>query len=254
MIMADTSTRLSFEFRCTKVDATPFLFALDCLSHLSVAETAPDGLIPVPPELRSFCPPVGETSHLPIAYRHWASLLDIFDDPEDLDLGITAHYDKTEGRLWICDEAGRPNIDALAALIQRLLPCWLPIGFEWSHDCAKPRTDAFGGGWCLITEDQIMCETTADQLNRAWRAVIDAEQISSCASVASDRVGSDYRVSWLIDVDAPSPLEAADEAFAAMRDPVTTATVFEVTDSTGARFTVDVDARSEEPCEPMVLS
>jgi hypothetical protein len=254
MIMADTSTRLSFEFRCTKVDATTFLFALDSLIHLSEAETAPDGLIPVPPELRPFCPPVGETSHLPVAYRHWASLLDIFDDPEDLDLGITAHYDETEGRLWICDEAGRPNIDALAALIQRLLPCWLPIGFEWSHDCSKPRTDAFGGGWCLITEDQITCETTADQLNRAWRAVVDDQQTPGGGSLCSERPYGDYHVSWHIDVYAQSPLEAADEAFAAVRDPVTTATVFDVTDSTGARFTVDVDARTEEPCDAKLLA
>lgn len=155
--MTDYSTKLCFAFPCRKVDALNFLLALDCLIYLPAAQPGPDGLVPVPPELISSCPPVDDASHLPDAYRHWASLLNCFDDPEDLDIGIMARFDDKLAQLWICDDGGSPNIDAVAALIQRLLPAALPVGFEWSHDCTQRHTDAYGGGWCLITQDKIHC-------------------------------------------------------------------------------------------------
>lgn len=49
-----------------------------------------------------------------------------------------------------------------------------------------------------------------------------------------------YRVCWEIDVTADTPEDAAREAFAAMQRPGTTATVFDVTDHTGAVTTVDL--------------
>ena len=36
------------------------------------------------------------------------------------------------------------------------------IGFEWSHDCSKPRLDAFGGGAAFITKTQIETMSTSD--------------------------------------------------------------------------------------------
>lgn len=39
---------------------------------------------------------------------------------------------------------------------------------------------------------------------------------------------TDYRLVWEIDIDAASPLEAAKEALAVMRDPSSIATVFDV--------------------------
>lgn len=49
-----------------------------------------------------------------------------------------------------------------------------------------------------------------------------------------------YLVEWKIDIDADNPEEAAVQAFIAMRDPESTATVFHVTSPDGAQCVVDV--------------
>ena len=49
--------------------------------------------------------------------------------------------------LWLHSDDG--GVDAVCAFIQHLLEKFNPTGrvtFEWSHDCSKPRTDAYGGG------------------------------------------------------------------------------------------------------------
>ena len=40
------------------------------------------------------------------------------------------------------------------------------VMFEWSHDCSKPRTDAFGGGAAFVTTDQIKTFTTSEWLQQ----------------------------------------------------------------------------------------
>lgn len=55
----------------------------------------------------------------------------------------------------------------------------------------------------------------------------------------------DYRVSWSIDIEAESPLEAAKQAFEYMQDHDTTATVFEVySHADNAKKEVKVDLRA----------
>jgi hypothetical protein len=54
------------------------------------------------------------------------------------------------------------HLEALAALIQRLCPSALPCSFQYSWDCTKPRTGAFGGGACVITANNIRFKTTND--------------------------------------------------------------------------------------------
>ena len=50
-----------------------------------------------------------------------------------------------------------------------------------------------------------------------------------------------YRVTWVIDLEASSPREAAQQALAIQRNPESIATVFEVSDDTGeAPTTVDL--------------
>jgi hypothetical protein len=50
----------------------------------------------------------------------------------------------------------------------------------------------------------------------------------------------EYRVTWLIDVEADHPRAAAEEAFAAMQDPDTLATCFNVEDAAGRNYEVDL--------------
>jgi hypothetical protein len=65
--------------------------------------------------------------------------------------------------IWIHSQYG--GIDAVCAFIRHLLQKFDPKGcvtFEWSHDCTKPRTDAFGGGAAIITASEIKTMNTAD--------------------------------------------------------------------------------------------
>lgn len=55
-----------------------------------------------------------------------------------------------------------------------------------------------------------------------------------------------YTVTWSIDIDADSPLEAAHQALTIHRDPESTATVFTVHDPhTGAERSFDIDAYTQ---------
>lgn len=69
--------------------------------------------------------------------------------------------------LWLHSSNG--GIDAVCAFIQHLLAKFEPegcVGFEWSHDCTKPRTDAFGGGAAFITARKIKTMSTSQWLQR----------------------------------------------------------------------------------------
>ena len=67
--------------------------------------------------------------------------------------------------LWLHSSTG--GIDAVCAFVQHLLQKFHPTGivtFEWSHDCSKPRTDAYGGGAALISAKEIKTFNTAEWL------------------------------------------------------------------------------------------
>jgi hypothetical protein len=67
--------------------------------------------------------------------------------------------------LWL--HSGDGGLDAVCVFIQHLLQAFDPeghLGFEWSHDCSKPRTDAYGGGAAFITATSIKTKNTHDWL------------------------------------------------------------------------------------------
>ena len=67
--------------------------------------------------------------------------------------------------LWLHSTYG--GIDAVCAFVQHLLARFQPDGcvsFEWSHDCSKPRTDAYGGGAAHITAKEIKTLSTSEWL------------------------------------------------------------------------------------------
>ena len=69
--------------------------------------------------------------------------------------------------LWLHSMDG--GIDAVCAFIQHLLKKFKPteaVSFEWSHDCSKPRTDAYGGGAAIITAAKIKTMTTGEWLHK----------------------------------------------------------------------------------------
>jgi hypothetical protein len=66
--------------------------------------------------------------------------------------------------LWLHSCYG--GIDAVCAFVQHLVHKFKlnPVTFEWSHDCSKPRTDAFGGGAAHITAKEIKTLSTSEWL------------------------------------------------------------------------------------------
>jgi hypothetical protein len=78
----------------------------------------------------------------------------------------TFETEDAEDGLWLHSSSG--GIDAVCAFIQHLLKKYDPKGsvaFEWSHDCSKPRTDAYGGGAAVITAKKIETMNTSDWIS-----------------------------------------------------------------------------------------
>ena len=91
-----------------------------------------------------------------------ASLTDAI---EDWQFDTDADSPAEDHGLWLHSENG--GMDAACAFIQHLLQKFDPTGrvtFEWSHDCSKPRTDAYGGGAAIITAQEIKTMSTGQWL------------------------------------------------------------------------------------------
>ena len=77
--------------------------------------------------------------------------------------------DRSPGQWRLSLHSVYGGIDAVCAFIQHLLREFNPTGrvaFEWSHDCSKPRTDAFGGGAAFITSTEIETFSTSEWLQK----------------------------------------------------------------------------------------
>jgi hypothetical protein len=90
----------------------------------------------------------------------------LVDVIEDWQFETVAEDSGTKHGLWLHSMYG--GVDAVCAFIQHLLQKFDPQGrvsFEWSHDCSKPRVDAYGGGAAFITAQEIKTMSTAVWLN-----------------------------------------------------------------------------------------
>jgi len=75
----------------------------------------------------------------------------------------TFELEDCEEGIWLHSDSG--GIDAVCVFVQHLLQQFNPAGcltFEWSHDCSKPRVDAYGGGAAIITAAEIKTLNPAD--------------------------------------------------------------------------------------------
>jgi hypothetical protein len=84
---------------------------------------------------------------------------------EDWCFDTDADSPAEEHGLWLHSSNG--GIDAVCAFLQHLLQKFDPSGrvtFQWSHDCSKPRTDAYGGGAAIITAKRIKTMSTCEWL------------------------------------------------------------------------------------------
>jgi hypothetical protein len=137
--MADYYTRFSLILDLPDQDARKY--AID------LAREAADLRFDDQPELRADFP---------------ASLVDVLEI-WNFETEAQGSIEPGEFGIWL--HSGDGGIDAVSAFIQHLLEKFNPggcVGFEWSNDCSKPRTDAYGGGAAFITTDEIKYITTAE--------------------------------------------------------------------------------------------
>ena len=91
---------------------------------------------------------------------------DLVDMIEDWHFEMEVDNSGTNHGLWLHSSYG--GVDAVCEFIQHLLQKFDPksyVTFEWSHDCSKPRVDAYGGGAAFITAKEIKTMSTAAWLN-----------------------------------------------------------------------------------------
>jgi len=102
-----------------------------------------------------------ESDELPYAFPP-----ELADQIEDWRFETEANQAASVHGLWLHTEYG--GIDAVCAFIQHLLQKFDPVGratFEWSNDCSKARTDAYGGGAAIITATNIETMSTHEWLS-----------------------------------------------------------------------------------------
>jgi hypothetical protein len=91
----------------------------------------------------------------------------LVDMVEDWHFEMQADSSGSTHGLWLHSMYG--GVDAVCAFIQHLLQKFDPksyVTFESSHDCSKPRVDAYGGGAAFITAKEIKTMSTAAWLNQ----------------------------------------------------------------------------------------
>ena len=137
--MADYFTNLSLILRLPSLEAQTY--ALELAGHADQARQGDELPANFPSELR-----------------------DVIDDwTFDTEPARTA----AEPALWLHSNCG--GIDSLCAFLQHLLQKFAPTGrveFEWSHDCSKPRPDAYGGGAAIVTAKKIQTMSTCEWLRQ----------------------------------------------------------------------------------------
>ena len=90
---------------------------------------------------------------------------ELHSNTEDWCFDTDADVVEKQPGLWLHSSNG--GIDAVCAFIQHLLQKFsLPdvVTFEWSNDCSKPRTDAYGGGAAIITAKKVKTMSTCEWL------------------------------------------------------------------------------------------
>lgn len=80
------------------------------------------------------------------------------EDDGDFYWGVAHYFEPAppKGRetLYLSDDAGCPNLDALAELLQQYLALFEPnrvLSFAWADTCSKPRPNEFGGGAAVVS-------------------------------------------------------------------------------------------------------
>lgn len=123
----------------------------------------------------------------------FASFLELFSD-QDFPTFDCEYFGSAEvdGYL-IAGTQADPH--AIASLIQKCAPSVLPFGFEWSQDCDRLRPSEFGGGYYIITDDDIIGGSTS-WLMRGQIDALKEPPITHTNSVTLKTVVNDPQALW----------------------------------------------------------
>ena len=92
---------------------------------------------------------------------------DFPDDMKDEIESWTFETEATPEGLWLNSQYG--GQESACAFIQHLLQKFdfaPAVAFEWSHDCSRPKTDAYGGGAAFVTATEIETFSTSEWLSK----------------------------------------------------------------------------------------
>lgn len=89
------------------------------------------------------------------------------------DCVFEAEAGRKADELWLHSDCG--GVDAVCEFAHHLLQRFQSkdiVTFEWSYDCTKPRSNAFGGGAAIITAAEIKSITTSDWIREQTQPAI----------------------------------------------------------------------------------
>jgi hypothetical protein len=93
---------------------------------------------------------------------------DVFEDEDYFELGCTIEPELcADGNtdLWIAGH--QIQVETVARILQRSCPSALPFAFEWACYSDRLRRDEFGGGYAIVTPNEIRIVTTSDLIKLA---------------------------------------------------------------------------------------
>ena len=75
------------------------------------------------------------------------------EDDEDMVYALCETEKQRGNHVWIHDDGGLGELDDIIDVLcemQQKFSSHEAISFAWSHDCSRPRDDAYGGGAAVI--------------------------------------------------------------------------------------------------------
>ena len=85
------------------------------------------------------------------------------EDLVDIDMDYWPCFDWTvdgaeKSSLWLRDNGEHFNTDDVMLFVQSLITKWMPayiFSMTWAGTCSKQRIGEFGGGWIVVTRDEV---------------------------------------------------------------------------------------------------
>lgn len=118
-----------------------------------------------------------EADDIPVELREWV---------EGWTFDCESDHSGSPGIWCHSEEAG--GQDACAFFIQHLLQKYCPqehCGFEWAHDCSKPRLDGFGGGAVWISAVGVQFFGTSQWLQERSESKLTEQEFLDAAQKRS---------------------------------------------------------------------